>query len=98
MVSGAAQHSVASDTVSDQHGAKKILLPTRSTCADGQWSCTKKGCVGKCAVLGGSRFSTYDGKTYSYHGDCTYVLSKVRPLSARALRGTDGKLEAKTLP
>lgn len=62
-----------------------VPLSTCSTCENGQWKCTKKDCSATCTVLGGSRFSTYDGKTYSYHGDCTYVLSKVRPLSEGTL-------------
>ncbi|XP_073693768.1 mucin-5B-like [Garra rufa] len=46
------------------------------TCVDHLWSCEDRNCPGTCSVEGGSHITTYDGRTYSFHGDCTYVLSK----------------------
>ncbi|XP_016325187.1 mucin-5AC [Sinocyclocheilus anshuiensis] len=46
------------------------------TCVDNLWSCEDRDCPGTCSVEGGSHITTYDGRTYSFHGDCAYVLSK----------------------
>ncbi|XP_072516153.1 mucin-5B-like [Salminus brasiliensis] len=46
------------------------------TCTSNQWSCKENDCPGICSVEGGSHITTFDGKTYNFHGDCTYVLAK----------------------
>lgn len=48
-----------------------------SNCNHGMWSCKKLQKAGECAVEEGSHITTYDGRTFTFHGDCYYVLSRV---------------------
>lgn len=48
-----------------------------STCLEGRWACKRLQTPATCAVEEGSHVTTFDGKTYMFHGDCHYVLAKV---------------------
>nr|XP_055048925.1 mucin-2-like [Misgurnus anguillicaudatus] len=45
-------------------------------CEGGNWICKSLPYPGLCAVEEGSHFTTYDGKEFTFHGDCNYLLSK----------------------
>lgn len=49
-----------------------------STCAGGEWTCVTQSCPATCSIEGGSHITTYDEKYYSFYGDCSYVLTKVK--------------------
>ncbi|KAF7701897.1 hypothetical protein HF521_001180 [Silurus meridionalis] len=45
-------------------------------CEQGQWICESLSTSSVCAMEEGSHFSTFDGKEFTFHGNCYYVLSK----------------------
>nr|XP_061812382.1 mucin-2-like [Nerophis lumbriciformis] len=47
------------------------------TCFQGRWSCEYLPGPSTCAVEEGSHITTFDGKSYTFHGDCYYTLAKV---------------------
>ncbi|XP_077066319.1 uncharacterized protein LOC143720620 [Siphateles boraxobius] len=48
----------------------------KCVCAAGHWTCTHRECPGICSVVGGSHVTTYDGKSFTFSGNCDYILTK----------------------
>lgn len=48
-----------------------------STCFEGRWACESLSTPSTCAVEEGSHVTTFDGKDFTFHGDCYYTLAKV---------------------
>ncbi|XP_029952621.1 mucin-2-like isoform X2 [Salarias fasciatus] len=47
------------------------------TCLEGRWNCTHLPTPALCSVEEGSHVTTFDGKIYTFHGECYYTLAKV---------------------
>uniref|UniRef100_A0A8V1A3Y0 VWFD domain-containing protein n=1 Tax=Gallus gallus TaxID=9031 RepID=A0A8V1A3Y0_CHICK len=43
-------------------------------CKDRMWECTKKQCLGTCAVYGDGHYTTFDDQRFSFSGNCEYTL------------------------
>ncbi|RXN22579.1 mucin-2-like isoform X5 [Labeo rohita] len=62
-------------------------------CAAGHWTCTSLECPGICSIVGGSHVTTYDGKTFTFSGNCDYVFTKHSDDSDIAVVGSLGKCD-----
>ncbi|XP_078457601.1 uncharacterized protein LOC144722990 [Lampetra planeri] len=53
---------------------------SKCECVGGQWNCSSLPCPGMCKLEGGSHFTTFDHRTYTFHGNCLYTLSQLQAL------------------
>ncbi|OBS63715.1 hypothetical protein A6R68_07746, partial [Neotoma lepida] len=59
----------------------------KCVCNAGRWVCEDLPCPETCALEGGSHITTFDGKKFTFHGDCYYVLTKGSHNDSYALLG-----------
>ncbi|XP_043562381.1 mucin-6-like [Chiloscyllium plagiosum] len=55
-------------------GEKMDSSCTTCICVGAQWDCSDIQCPGTCSIEGGSFVTTFDERTYRFHGDCEYLL------------------------
>ncbi|CAN7937256.1 unnamed protein product, partial [Ixodes hexagonus] len=50
-------------------------------CRGGEWQCTLNQCPSRCVANGDPFYSTFDGKTYEFSGQCPYYLLRSKNFS-----------------
>ncbi|OXB53741.1 hypothetical protein ASZ78_004938 [Callipepla squamata] len=68
-----------------QPGEKIDVDCNTCVCKDRKWECTKKQCLGTCAVYGDGHYTTFDDKSFSFNGNCEYTLVQVLILNKSQL-------------
>lgn len=54
-------------------------------CRGGNWLCTKNKCDGICVAAGDPHYTTFDGKRFSYQGNCKYTLAQTNDQKFRVI-------------
>lgn len=53
-----------------------FFIRSCSLCKERRWHCTQSACAGVCVATGDPHYVTFDGRCYSFLGDCQYVLAR----------------------
>uniref|UniRef100_A0A8C4RF49 VWFD domain-containing protein n=1 Tax=Erpetoichthys calabaricus TaxID=27687 RepID=A0A8C4RF49_ERPCA len=60
-----------------QSGESRESLCESCLCRSGKWECVQENCTSRCKIESGSFFTTFDGRSYTVNGICTYVIATV---------------------
>lgn len=55
----------------------KCIISNHSTCKSRKWDCTKHDCDQTCTIYGEGHYITFDGRKFSFTGNCGYVFTQV---------------------
>ncbi|KAJ1178579.1 hypothetical protein NDU88_003824 [Pleurodeles waltl] len=59
------------------HSGDKIRVNCNTcTCKNRMWACTNEVCPGTCSVYGDGHYVTFDGRHFTFNGDCEYTLAQ----------------------
>lgn len=53
---------------------QQLCISACSVCKERRWHCSQSSCAGVCLATGDPHYVTFDGRYYSFLGDCQYVL------------------------
>lgn len=56
--------------------SQTISITPCSVCKERRWHCSQLPCAGVCVATGDPHYVTFDGRCYSFLGDCQYVLAR----------------------
>jgi hypothetical protein len=86
------------------YGSNEVIQQgcSECTCSAATWSCIELQCGATCSATGDPHYTTYDGLSYSYQGNCKYVLTQTNDTSFRVITenvqcGTTGVTCAKNI-
>merc|ERR1712168_1035581 len=51
------------------------------TCRGKSWYCTGRFCHQMCSVYGEGHFESFDGKHFSFNGQCNYIMAQTKDVT-----------------
>lgn len=56
--------------------SSQLFIDSCSVCKERRWHCSQSACAGVCVATGDPHYVTFDGRCFSFLGDCQYVLAR----------------------